>query len=63
MYVYDVQRFAAWRSCGNSEQFTVNLPLKPNRSTALEFKRVTPHDAKRLLPAGVLLSVVCGLSI
>jgi hypothetical protein len=50
----DAQRFAALRSGGFSEHKTVNLLLKPNRSTSLEFTNVAPPDAKRLLGAALL---------
>ena len=41
-----------------SEHFTVKLLLKPNSNTALEFKHVNPHDAKRLLAVVVFLVVI-----
>ena len=52
------QRSHAWRSCGISEHKTVNPALKPNWKTELEYKHVTPHDAKRVL-AVVLLFSLC----
>jgi hypothetical protein len=51
-------RSHAWRSCGFSEHFTVNLPLKPNRSATLEFKHITLHDAKCVLAVVYLSSFV-----